>query len=117
MRSRWLLPAVFSISAGVFAGVFPAVAAAQDADTRKSGYVTEMSAPDGFALNRQRVLTENTTVYQLMGQGKDKKPEETAETARHAVQLGAYVEVEGKRMRTISCMRLECWCGTTGIRS
>jgi hypothetical protein len=90
MRPKWLFLAVFSISAG---SSLISAAVQEPADVIKAGYVTEVHGPNEFALNKLVVVTDSTTTYRLLS-GKESN---VASVAQHAMQVGAYLQVQGTR--------------------
>jgi len=91
LARRLLLFAFFAMNAG--ASLSSAVA--QDAATViKMGYVTEVRGANEFALNKEIVVTDSTTTYRLMNH----KEGDAASLAQHAMQVGAYLQVQGSRV-------------------
>ena len=91
----FLLPAtVFVASTCLF---IEGAAAQQERGIVAEGYITALYPPAGFDVNGKYVLTAPTTGYRLAGE----KVAHRDSPLREAVQVGAYVLVEGKLDRKI----------------
>src|SRR5579871_4536451 len=86
MTSQWLM----CVALGVQCVAAFGLAEAED-PVIKAGYVTEMRSAHEFALNQQVVETDSATEYRLLN-GKEAESELLAQ---HALQVGAYLQVEG----------------------